>query len=482
MGRRYDTLVKSTQIRKLIEENKYVKALEMLESLDFSRNYMVSDLYLFAKAYLKADRFNEANSIYHQIYEKTHTKRALKECILMALRMDEIKEAKEYFLEYELSGEATLDLYELRYRLAKAEGVSRNELIQILENLRKEEFTEEWGFQLAKLYEMQGNREKCIEVCSDIILWFGTGAIVEKSKELKKLCEEAESLPVTDEEIPEPIEPDREEDVPEPAEPDREDGVTDLIKPDREKDVPEPMEPEVKNGVTDLMESETEKNVPKPMRNPEEILEPIKSDRKKEVLEPTKPDVTIKIPISPAKKVRPKKAEIKSDKTVREEIRKPLNAEPVGAYIIDEENIYLSDNGFSYFTLKDTILQLKNGSDRKNFIITGGEDRIVVAVAKKILKQLAAIGYYKAGNFAEIDAEKLNRIKLDDWMNKLIGGGLLILNAQNISPKAKTQLIGVMEKHEGNLVVLLSGEFDELDSWLNYHRDIESSFYYKVKL
>ncbi len=434
MGRRYDTLVKSTQIRKLIDENKYVKALEVIESLDFGRGYAISDLYVFAKVYLKADRFHEANVIYHQIYEKTHTKRALKECILMALRMDEIKEAKEYFLEYELSGEATLDLYELRYRLAKAEGVSRDELIQILESLRKEEFTEEWGFQLAKLYEMQGNREKCIEVCSDIILWFGTGTIVEKSRELKKLCEETKSLPVTDEEIPEPMEPDLNEAVPDSEESDKEEpgkAAPDSEKPDKEepgKAVPDSEEPD---------KEEPDKAVPE-------------------------------------NKI--------SDKAVQEEIRKPLNAKPVGAYIVDEENIYLSDNGFSYFTLKDTILQLNSGWDRKNFVITGGEDRIIVAVAKKVLKQLASAGHYKAGNFAEIDAEKLNRINLNEWMNKLTGGGLLILNAQNISPEAKTRLSDVMEKHKDDLVVLLSGEFDELDSWLNYHRDIENKFFYKIKL
>ncbi|MDR1700758.1 MAG: hypothetical protein LBR68_06165, partial [Lachnoclostridium sp.] len=144
MGRRYDTLVKCTQIRKLMDENKYIKALEIIESLDLGRSYPVSDLYLFAKVFLNADRFLEAKQIYHHIYERTHTKRALKECILIALRLDEIKEARELFLEYELSADATLDLYELRYRLAKAEGVPRNELIDLLEDLRKEEFTEEW--------------------------------------------------------------------------------------------------------------------------------------------------------------------------------------------------------------------------------------------------------------------------------------------------------------------------------------------------
>lgn len=395
MGR-YETLRKCAQIKKLIDENKYIKALEIIESLDLRRNYAVSDLYLFADVYLKADRFDEARWVYYNIYERTHSKRVLKHLILLDLRLSEIKEAKELFLEYEMSAKPTLDLYEMRYRLAKAEGVSRNELIDILEDLHKEEFTEEWGFQLAKLYELSGERDKCIEVCKDIILWFGTGSIVNKAEELKAYCESRESLPVKEEDIPEPMEPDLTEEVP---------------------DVPDTPTEQANNT-----------------------------------------------------------AEFSKKSSVKEPSLKKKE------YIVDEENIYLSDNGFSYFTLRDTIMQLQSEEESPNFVITGGEERIVMAVVKKILKQLNTTGNYKTKNLAKITAEKLNQIILAERMDKLLGGCLLILDAQEISNEAKEQLAEVMEKHNKDFIVILSGEFDELDCWLGYHRDMESRFFYKVKL
>lgn len=411
MGR-YDTLVKCSQIKKLIDENKYVKALEVIESLDLRHNYAMSDLYLFAEVYLKADRFDEAKHIYYSIYEKTHSKRALKELILLNLRLDEIKEAKELFLEYELSANATLDLYELRYRMAKAEGVSYKALIDILEDLRKEEFTEEWGFQLAKLYEFSGEREKCIQVCKDIILWFGTGSIVKKAEELKEYCEKTEVLPVTDGDIPEPMKPDF--------------GEVILDKP-----------------VSDISNTSV-------------------SDRSVSNIS-DKPVSEMSVSYTP--------------KTSGSDIKGSSEK-----YIVDEENIYLSDNGISYFTLKDTIAQIRVGSEKNNFIITGGEERIVTAVAKKMLKQLSGFGYYTAKNFAKITAEKLNHIQLKDQLEKLLDGCILILDAQDMSTEAKEQLMDIMEKYENRLIVMLSGEFDEMDAWLGYYSDIERKFYYKVRL
>ena len=183
MGR-YDVLIKCAQIRKLIDENKYTKALEALDELDLAKVHSMSDLMLFAKVYEKADRFKEAKEIYYAVYEKKRSKRILYNLVLLVLRTGDLKEAKELYMEYEMAAGITLDTYELRYRVARASGEKRENLIELLEDLRKEEFTEEWGYQLAKLYELDGNRKKCIEVCNDLVLWFGSGVIVDKARKL----------------------------------------------------------------------------------------------------------------------------------------------------------------------------------------------------------------------------------------------------------------------------------------------------------
>ena len=60
-------------------------------------------------------------------------------------------------------------------------------LIQILEELKEQEYTEKWAFELAYLYHQAGRSEECINACDELILWFGDGPYVEKALELKML-------------------------------------------------------------------------------------------------------------------------------------------------------------------------------------------------------------------------------------------------------------------------------------------------------
>jgi len=52
--------------------------------------------------------------------------------------MGDMEEARELYFAYEVAGPITLDTFELRYLLAKAEGEPPERLIQILEELKKE--------------------------------------------------------------------------------------------------------------------------------------------------------------------------------------------------------------------------------------------------------------------------------------------------------------------------------------------------------
>ena len=42
-----------------------------------------------------------------------------------------------------------------------------------------------WAYELAVLYAMNNEKDKCIQLCDDIILWFGLGKYVEKALSLK---------------------------------------------------------------------------------------------------------------------------------------------------------------------------------------------------------------------------------------------------------------------------------------------------------
>lgn len=213
MGR-YDTAVKCGQIKSLIEDNQYLKAMEEIEGMDFEKIPSIADLYLFADIFLRAEKMDVAKDLYYTVYHRTASRPALYRLLMLMIRMGDIEEAKDLYLTYEIVAGVTLDTYELRYRLAKAEGEPGTKLIEILEQLKEDEYTEEWGLQLAKLYEMEGMREKCIEECEDLERWFGTGTVVEKARELKKRCMSPSWVKPTDVKIPEPEFPDLEEKIP----------------------------------------------------------------------------------------------------------------------------------------------------------------------------------------------------------------------------------------------------------------------------
>ena len=212
MGR-YDSSVRCAQIRELIEEKQYLEAMEEIEELRFEEVPTITDLYLFANLFLKAEKMDIAKELYYTVYHRTSSRPALYRLLMLTIRMGDLEEAKELYQAYEIVSGMTLDTYELKYRLAKAEGASYETLIEILEELKKNEYTEEWGYQLARLYELQGRQEDCIAECEDLMLWFGSGKIVEKAKELRESCLNPLWQKPNWEEIPEPEEPEDEEEV-----------------------------------------------------------------------------------------------------------------------------------------------------------------------------------------------------------------------------------------------------------------------------
>ena len=77
--------------------------------------------------------------------------------------------------------------YVLKYEICKAQGANIETLIGILEELKEQEYTEEWAFELACLYHKAGMADKCVEACDELVLWFGDGPYVERALDLKMI-------------------------------------------------------------------------------------------------------------------------------------------------------------------------------------------------------------------------------------------------------------------------------------------------------
>ena len=99
--------------------------------------------------------------------------------------MDDINEAEEFFEEYKQVASNDSTQYILQYKIARAKNSSLNEQIRILEEYKEQEFTEKWSYELAALYYKAGEKQKCLDLCNEIILWFSEGKYVMKAYDLK---------------------------------------------------------------------------------------------------------------------------------------------------------------------------------------------------------------------------------------------------------------------------------------------------------
>ncbi len=459
MGKRRDILRHCTQIRTLIADNQYKTALGEIDTLPLEEIESIEDLYLFAAIYEKAERLDMTERVYYIIYNRTHSKHILYRLLRLVIRLGELEQAKELLLAYEVVGGMTLDTYELRYRLAVATGEPRSKLVEILENLKKEEYTEEWGYQLARLYELEGMREKCIQECKDLKLWFGEGKIVDAAMALKERCESKDWEPPRDETIPDPVEPDLEETF---VYKEPEDGRDEAAE--ESKETP---------GTSETVETP-------------EASEAVETPGTPEAIETPEPAEAIEEETAGTTEMAGEDYESVSEpvvvkKKVPTPAPEPRTVEALES-LPDEEPEDVSSRGVRYYTLKRTIRNVRKNKGNAHFVFAGGEDRITLAVAKRITKELNHQGYFSAQNIVKITAEKLNEIDLSEKVEKLLGGCLLITSAPELNKKAVTDVLKVINEQEDRLVVMMAGAFDEMDCFLSIYPELAAKMKYKVRL
>lgn len=181
----YETIVKLEEMRRRVEEGDLLSALKILETLELKKIKNMSDLNLIAEVYAENQRYEEAQDLYHKIYEKTKSRKSLYQLIEMLVKLNNSEDAEYFMKQYQKLAPKDFYNYVFRYKIDKMKGESYEHLIEILGDLKNSEYTEKWAYELAKLYYKAGMEAECIRECSDIILWFGEGTYVEKAKILR---------------------------------------------------------------------------------------------------------------------------------------------------------------------------------------------------------------------------------------------------------------------------------------------------------
>lgn len=181
----YDVFLKTREIRKVLKDGNYERALKILETINLSKIKKIADFELAVKVFVENERYQEAYELLSQIYEKTDSRKTLYELVSLAIKSENIEDAGRYLEEYERLAPDDFYSYVFRYQIYKEQGKPIEILIETLEILKEKQYMEKWLYELAKLYYKADMEEKCIKQCSDIILWFGEGKYVEKAKVLR---------------------------------------------------------------------------------------------------------------------------------------------------------------------------------------------------------------------------------------------------------------------------------------------------------
>lgn len=185
---KYEYKLKLEQIQNLFAAGDYLTAAEMADTINWKKVRSSTTLCMVGEIYEKTGKYDACREVLLQAYDHSPIGRnivcQLAEVAIKAKHMDE---AEEYYNEFlEIAPKDNMR-YVLAYEISCLKDQPLTDRIAILEELKEHEYTEKWAYELAVLYGQAELRDKCVETCDELILWFGDGEYVEKALDLKRL-------------------------------------------------------------------------------------------------------------------------------------------------------------------------------------------------------------------------------------------------------------------------------------------------------
>ena len=183
---KYEYKERLSEISRLVDDEDFQGAIKIVDTIDWKRVKSARTLCMVGEIYEANGRYDESMQILRIAYERAPiVKFVLYQLVELAVKMKDFDSAVEYYNEFVEKAPNDNTKYILKYRIYRARRSPIKDQITILEAYKKREYTERWAYELARLYAKAGMREKCVEECDDLILWFSEGKFVTKAMELK---------------------------------------------------------------------------------------------------------------------------------------------------------------------------------------------------------------------------------------------------------------------------------------------------------
>ncbi len=189
---KYEKKVRVNQIISLIDRDEYGEALEIADTIDWRTEKSVRTLRMVSEVYKINRRYGDAFNVLSIAYDRDPDDPIKRKIVFdlceIATKLDQYAYAIKYMKEFVRLSPNDPGRYILHYKILKATGADPTEMIETLEEFKKNyfgDFLEKWAYELAYLYYKTGQSQQCINACDEIILWFVKGPYVQKAKELK---------------------------------------------------------------------------------------------------------------------------------------------------------------------------------------------------------------------------------------------------------------------------------------------------------
>ena len=184
---KYEYNLKLEEITKLADQGYYEDAADIIDTIDWRRVRNVRTLCMISEIYEEVGRLQDSKALLLRAYRKSQAVRSiLFHLTEISVKLREFDDAAEFYSEFVEAAPHDNSRYLLKYMIYRGRGAAIEDQIEILEEYNQKEYTEKYAYELAKLYYRAGQKEKCVDACDDLVVWFRQGKYVIRALELKQ--------------------------------------------------------------------------------------------------------------------------------------------------------------------------------------------------------------------------------------------------------------------------------------------------------
>ena len=183
---KYEFNLKIEQLKKLINEEDYLTALKIVESIDWNRVRNANLLTTAANVYERNDLLQEAKDMLILAFERAPVgKHILFKLTELSCRTGDLEEAEDYYREFRAADSTDIGNYTLQYMILKARHAPYERQLLPLERYCEIDPDEKWLYELATVYEYANRTDDCVRVCDRLALLYGGSGYGLKALRLK---------------------------------------------------------------------------------------------------------------------------------------------------------------------------------------------------------------------------------------------------------------------------------------------------------